>query len=60
MKKVVYMSQFRDSSGYAIAARGYLKALDTYMEKNPGTFELKVHTFNAEKEKKLSDHMLNI
>ena len=54
------MSQFRDSSGYAVAARGYLKALDAYLTKNPGSFELKVHTFNVEREKKLSSHMLEI
>ncbi len=60
MKKIVYMSQFRDSSGYAIAARGYLKALDAYLQENPGAFELKVHTFNVEKEKDLSDHMLDL
>ena len=41
---VVYLSQFRDASGYAVAARGYLKALDTFIENNPGKLNLKVHT----------------
>ena len=44
MIRIVYAGQFRDSSGYAVAARGYLKALDSYLSKNPGKFELKVYT----------------
>ena len=46
--KVVYLSQFRDSSGYASAARGYLKAFDNYLTAHPGEFELKVHTLVVE------------
>ena len=59
-KKLVYMSQFKDSSGYAVAARGYLKALDAYLQENPGAFELKIHSFVVEHAQKLSDHMLDI
>ena len=44
MKKIVYCSQFRDSSGYAVAARGYLKALDAHLRANPGECQLKVYT----------------
>jgi len=44
MKKLVYCSQFKDSSGYAVAARGYLDALDTYLKSNSDEFELKVYT----------------
>ena len=46
--RVVYCSQFRDSSGYASAARGYLKALDTFLAEFPDAFELKVHTIIVE------------
>ena len=42
--RLVYLGQFRDVSGYAIAARGYLRALDAYLQKNPGAFELKVYS----------------
>ena len=42
--KIIYAGQFRDSSGYAVAARGYLKAIDEYLQQNPGKFELKVYT----------------
>ena len=48
---VVYVSQFRDCSGYASAARGYLKAIDLYLQKNPGSFNLKVHTIPVENSK---------
>tara|TARA_B100000131_G_scaffold182917_1_gene176418 strand:+ start:1145 stop:3175 length:2031 start_codon:yes stop_codon:yes gene_type:complete len=44
MINIVYAGQFRDSSGYAVAARGYLKSLDTYLQKNPDAFNLKVYT----------------
>jgi len=42
--RLVYLGQFRDVSGYAIAARGYLKALDTYLQNNPDAFELKIYS----------------
>ena len=54
MIRIVYASQFRDSSGYAVAARGYLKALDTYLEENPGAFELKAYTAILSPSSKLS------
>jgi len=41
---VVYAAQFRDSSGYAVAARGYLKALDAYLTEHPGAFNLKIYS----------------
>ncbi len=48
---VVYISQFRDCSGYASAARGYLKSLDDYLQRNPQSFNLKVHTVPVENSK---------
>jgi len=56
--KLVYLGQFRDVSGYAIAARGYLKALDIYLNNNPAAFELKIYSSVAsssrlEKEERL-------
>ena len=45
---LVYLSQFRDSSGYAVAARGYLKALDAYIESTNANINLKVHTIVVE------------
>ena len=39
---IVYAAQFRDSSGYAVAARGYLKALDAYLLEHPNAFNLKI------------------
>ena len=45
--RLVYLSQFRDVSGYAIAARGYLKALDSYLQDNPDAFELKIYSIIA-------------
>ena len=32
---IVYCGQFRDSAGYGVAARGYLKSLDAYLSANP-------------------------
>tara|TARA_Y100000296_G_scaffold36897_1_gene42724 strand:+ start:16249 stop:18291 length:2043 start_codon:yes stop_codon:yes gene_type:complete len=56
--RVVYCSQFRDSSGYASAARGYLKALDTFLAEFPDAFELKVHTIIVEHTSRLSNEEL--
>jgi len=42
VKKVVYCAQFLDLSGYGIAARRYLDALD--MAANKGEIELKIYT----------------
>jgi len=58
--RVVYCGQFRDSSGYASAARGYLRALDIYLQENPDAFELKVHTIIMEKSSKLTDEELQL
>ena len=42
--KIVYCCQARDKSGYGVAARGYIKALDAYLCKNPGSIELKIYS----------------
>ena len=44
MINVVYCAQFRDSAGYGVAARGYLKALEEYLKKNPDAFNLKLYS----------------
>ena len=45
--RIVYCGQFEDASGYGVAARGYLKALDKYLSNWPNDFleksQLKVH-----------------
>ena len=40
---IVYLSQFKDTSGYAAAARSYLKALEEHLQsfKNNVTLKLK-------------------
>jgi len=58
--KIVYCSQFRDSSGYSVAARGYLKALDSYLQKNPEAFQLKILTISVEHSSKLSESELEL
>ena len=54
MKRLLFVSTFRGPSGYSVAARSYLKCLDLHLQKNPGSFELKLHTWNFE-QAKLSD-----
>lgn len=46
--RLVYISQFRDACGYAVAARGYLRALEKHLHNNPDSFDLKVYNINAE------------
>jgi len=45
--KVVYCAQFRDHTGYGIAARRYLKALDCFLEQNKNNFSLHVYSVVA-------------
>ena len=33
--RLIYISQFRDACGYAVAARGYLRALEKHLDNNP-------------------------
>lgn len=59
MKRILFASTFRGPSGYANAARSYLKALDSYLQKNPGAFELRLFTWLYE-ESKLSKEELEL
>jgi len=52
---LVYLSQFRDSSGYAVAARGYLKALDSYIQSADVNINLRIHTIVVEDTNSLTD-----
>ena len=46
--KLVYCAQFRDTSGYANAARGYVCAIDEYLKKHNLSFDLKLHDISIE------------
>jgi len=48
-KRIIFCSTFRGPSGYSVAARSYLKCLDSYLQENPEAFELKLHTWNIER-----------
>ena len=51
--KIVFSSQFRDSSGYASAARSYLEAIDSVIDEYDVDF--KVLSISLESESKISD-----
>jgi hypothetical protein len=51
--KVIYSSQFRDSSGYASAARSYLEAIDTVIGEYNTDF--KILSISVEDSSKISD-----
>jgi glycosyltransferase involved in cell wall biosynthesis len=57
---IVYCAQFRDSAGYGVAARGYLKALDAYLQKNPGLFNLKLYSSIVSQSSKLTSEELSL
>lgn len=46
MKKIIYCGQFTDASGYASAARKYVRLLDKYL--NTSEYELKVYNSSYE------------
>ena len=52
--KIVYCGQFRDQTGYGVAARGYLKALDLFLQENGTNFSLKIYSSIASESKRLS------
>ncbi len=58
-KKVIYCGQFKDLTGYGIAARSYLMALDEYLTNNESDIDLKIYPIDALKndilEKKYTD-----
>ena len=49
--RIILSSQFRDSSGYATAARGYLKAIDQVL---PDDVDFKILSIAVEKQSKIS------
>tara|TARA_Y100000310_G_scaffold342618_1_gene446603 strand:+ start:1218 stop:3290 length:2073 start_codon:yes stop_codon:yes gene_type:complete len=46
--KLVYCAQFRDTSGYANAARGYVRAINEYLKTHELSFDLKLHDISLE------------
>ena len=54
MKKIVYCGQFHDLTGYGIAARSYLKAIDTFVSQQ-NNVELKVYSVVIQNDATLSD-----
>ncbi len=54
MKKIIYCAQFHDLTGYGIAARSYLKALDTYVSQTED-IELKVYSVVIQNDSTLSE-----
>ena len=58
--KIVYVAQFRDTAGYAVAARGYLSALDEYLKENPDAFELKIYSTVITESNNLSPEELSL
>ena len=51
---ILYVSQFRDSSGYASAARSYLKAVNEYLSKSKDKVNFKIFTVPIEHTNSLS------
>jgi len=51
---LVYCAQFRDLTGYGVAARSYLKALDAHIENNNVDVNLKIYTPIVMKSNRLS------
>lgn len=47
MKNILFIGHFKDASGYANAARGYLRILDKYLDKNK--YNLNIFALNFEK-----------
>ena len=53
MKKIIYCGQFHDLTGYGIAARSYLKAIDSYISENDD-IELKIYSVVVQTDSTLS------
>ena len=58
MKKIIYCGQFTDASGYASAARKYLRLLDKYLDNSK--YELKVYNSSYEEKINCSDNDLQL
>ena len=46
--RIVYIGQYRDSSGCGVAARSYIRALDTFLSKSNKRVSLKLYAPVAE------------
>ncbi len=57
---IIYCSQFSDSCGYAVAARGYLKSLDSVISKNNLNINLKILDVSVESISKLNSDELHL
>jgi len=57
--RIVYCAQFHDLSGYGIAARGYLKSLDSVLQSSD-EIELKLYSTIVNKDKSLSNDYKNL
>ena len=57
---IVYCAQFRDSAGYAVAARGYLKALDHFLKNSDQEFNLKLYSSIITQSNKLTEEDINL
>ena len=60
MMNVVYCAQFRDSAGYGVAARGYLKSLDEYLKNNSDAFNLKLYSSVVSQSSKLTTDEISL
>ena len=58
--RIVYCGQFRDRSGYAIAARGYLKSIDHYLSQNKDSVELKIYSTIVNEDTDLSSEYIDL
>ena len=58
--RVVYCAQFRDYSGYGVAARGYLKSLDEFLQQNPQAIDLKIYSAVVGNNPLLSDEEISL
>ena len=56
--KVIFSSQFRDSSGYASAARSYLKSIDTVIDNYD--YDFKILSIAVEDHSAVSEYYENL
>ena len=54
MKKIIYCGQFHDLTGYGIAARNYLKAIDTYIS-GRSDIEFKIYSVIIQEDNTLNE-----
>ena len=59
MKKIIYCGQFHDLTGYGIAARSYLKAIDSYISQQ-NDVELKIYSIVIQADSTISEEDNNL